>query len=56
MTSCFWADGPFEPTAVPSGAPICPRCGTPIAAVTSVGPTDHVATPCGCAVPGDVLE
>lgn len=33
-----------------------PRCGTPIEAVVSSGPLEHVATPCGCPAPGDVLE
>lgn len=34
----------------------CPRCETPIARVVSYGPTTHEATPCGCRVPGHVLE
>ncbi|WP_243637900.1 hypothetical protein [Natrarchaeobius oligotrophus] len=60
MTGCFWADDPFESVdpggADEDGPTRCPRCGTPIAIVSSTGPTTHVATPCGCRVPGDVLE
>ncbi|RQG91818.1 hypothetical protein [Natrarchaeobius chitinivorans] len=59
MTGCFWADDPFgsiEPEDEPDDSVTrCPRCETPIAIVSSVGPTTHVATPCGCRVPGDVL-
>lgn len=28
--------------------PDCPTCGSPIAMVTMTGPTDGVASPCGC--------
>ncbi|ARS91922.1 hypothetical protein B1756_17700 [Natrarchaeobaculum aegyptiacum] len=38
------------------GVTPCPRCGTPIEAVTSSGPLEHVASPCGCPAPGAVLE
>ncbi|MGQ3414291.1 hypothetical protein ACT4ML_18845 [Natrinema sp. LN54] len=34
----------------------CPRCDVPIALVVSYGPTTHEASPCGCRVPGDILE
>lgn len=34
----------------------CPRCDAPIALVVSYGPTTHEASPCGCRVPGDILE
>jgi hypothetical protein len=28
--------------------PTCPTCGSPITMVTMIGPTDGVASPCGC--------
>ncbi|WP_263017745.1 hypothetical protein [Natronobiforma cellulositropha] len=31
----------------------CPLCGDPVTVVTSTGPSTHVASPCGCRVPGD---
>ncbi|ELZ10282.1 hypothetical protein [Natrialba aegyptia] len=34
---------PFEP-------PRCPRCGTPIAQKTMIGPGEAIAGPCGCRV------
>lgn len=34
----------------------CRRCGTPIASVTSVGPHEHYAGPCGCRVSPSVLD
>ncbi|WP_169732113.1 hypothetical protein [Halostagnicola larsenii] len=33
-----------------SALPACPRCGTPVALVTSRGPTEHICSPCGCEV------
>ncbi|ARS91219.1 hypothetical protein [Natrarchaeobaculum aegyptiacum] len=55
-SGCFWADDPFElPEYGPDVTP-CPRCGTPITHVTSTGPLEHVAIPCGCPAPGELLE
>ncbi|WP_049922982.1 hypothetical protein [Halopiger djelfimassiliensis] len=31
--------------------PQCPNCGRPVTIVTTIGPTEGVATPCGCHVP-----
>lgn len=39
----------FEPDA--QRANPCPSCGHPIAAVTTTGPTTHVAQSCGCEIP-----
>lgn len=36
--------------------PDCPACGTPIAMVTMTGPTDGVASPCGCPFVPETLE
>ena len=37
--------------------PKCPRCGAPVAAVATVGPTEGVAAPCGCRVaPGSITD
>jgi hypothetical protein len=36
-------DADEEPTF-----PTCPTCDSPIAMVTMVGPTDGIASPCGC--------
>ncbi|SFS64992.1 hypothetical protein [Halostagnicola kamekurae] len=36
--------------------PQCPRCGRPVTRVTSTGPTDHTASPCGCRVSPNLLE
>ncbi len=36
--------------------PLCPRCGEPVLLVTSRGPHDHEANPCGCRVSGNLLE
>lgn len=36
--------------------PQCPRCGRPVTRVTSTGPAEHTASPCGCRVSGDLLE
>lgn len=56
MTSdCSWADDSTPAADDPDATP-CPRCGTPIAAVSSAGPDTAVATPCGCPVPADTLE
>ncbi|WP_161493133.1 hypothetical protein [Natrarchaeobaculum aegyptiacum] len=53
---CFWADDPFAlPEDDPDATP-CPTCGTPIEALGTADPDQHVAVPCGCPVPGDVLE
>lgn len=63
MIARFWANDPVESTDPTDGdgdggdsKPRCPRCGTPVLVVTGLGPTEHVATPCGCRVPGDLLE
>lgn len=50
-----WAN---ETDLDPEDAPFpqCPRCGRPVTRVTSTGPTDHTASPCGCRVSGDLLE
>ncbi|WP_254522483.1 hypothetical protein [Natrinema caseinilyticum] len=33
----------------------CPNCGGPVSSVTSRGPADHTAGPCGCSLtPGQV--
>lgn len=42
--------------ATATSLPDCPVCGRPIATVTLTGPTDGVASPCGCQVVPDVLE
>lgn len=34
----------------------CPRCGEFVSVVTSIGPTEHIARPCGCRVSGSLLE
>ncbi|WP_049923725.1 hypothetical protein [Halopiger djelfimassiliensis] len=40
-----------------SSVPECPRCGTPVATVSVIGPIDAVAGPCGCRVaPGSVMN
>ncbi|WP_440771000.1 hypothetical protein [Natronorubrum sp. DTA28] len=31
-----------------SDYPSCPNCGETVAIVVTTGPTDHVASPCGC--------
>lgn len=36
--------------------PNCPTCGSPIAMVTMTGPTDGVASPCGCQFVPESLE
>ncbi|WP_255194092.1 hypothetical protein [Natronobeatus ordinarius] len=36
--------------------PTCPHCGTPVATVTSRGPTEHYASPCGCRIRAGALE
>ncbi|MDJ1432155.1 hypothetical protein [Halostagnicola sp. A-GB9-2] len=36
--------------------PLCPHCGRPVTRVTSTGPADHTASPCGCRVSGNLLE
>lgn len=53
-----------EPTAEASDAHVasardiaasvehCPRCGEPMVSVTSVGPHEHYAVPCGCRTSG----
>lgn len=48
----------IAPTDSPAGrrTVACPRCETPIALIVSYGPTTHEATPCGCRVPGSILE
>ncbi|WP_207587215.1 hypothetical protein [Halomontanus rarus] len=33
----------------------CPRCGKPVWMVTSVGPLEHYASPCGCRLPASGL-
>ncbi len=40
----------------PESLPPCPRCGTPVANVTTVGPTAQYARPCGCRIPVGVFE
>ncbi|ARS89249.1 hypothetical protein [Natrarchaeobaculum aegyptiacum] len=55
-SGCFWADDPFElPEYGPDVTP-CPNCGTPISEVATTDALEHVAIPCGCPVPGGVLE
>lgn len=44
----------LDPTESPF--PQCPRCGRPVTRVTSTGPTDHTASPCGCRVSPNLLE
>ncbi|ELY85543.1 hypothetical protein [Natrialba taiwanensis] len=34
----------------PFELPRCPRCGTPIAQKTMIGPGEAIAGPCGCRV------
>jgi hypothetical protein len=36
--------------------PSCPTCGSPIAMVTMTGPTDGIASPCGCQFVPDAHE
>ncbi|WP_207587229.1 hypothetical protein [Halomontanus rarus] len=33
----------------------CPRCGAPVSMVTSGGPLEHYASPCGCRLPAGGL-
>ncbi len=50
-----WADETdLDPADCPF--PLCPRCGRPVTRVTSTGPADHTASPCGCRVSGNLLE
>lgn len=36
--------------------PDCPRCGTPVSKVTSRGPMERFASPCGCPLVPGALE
>ncbi|MCU4974304.1 hypothetical protein OB955_16380 [Halobacteria archaeon AArc-m2/3/4] len=36
--------------------PLCPRCDHPVVAVTTRGPHDHVASPCGCRLSSGTLD
>ncbi|QLG47335.1 hypothetical protein [Natrinema halophilum] len=39
----------------PMSLTLCPSCGEPVGSVTSRGPLDHTAGPCGCSLtPGEV--
>ncbi|KDE57531.1 hypothetical protein EL22_11495 [Halostagnicola sp. A56] len=50
-----WAnETDLDPESCPF--PQCPRCGRPVTHVTSTGPTDHTASPCGCRVSPNLLE
>ncbi|MFC4247334.1 hypothetical protein ACFOZ7_10035 [Natribaculum luteum] len=40
----------------PESFPPCPRCDTPVADVTTVGPTAQYARSCGCRIPVGALE
>ncbi|QLG47332.1 hypothetical protein [Natrinema halophilum] len=41
--------------APPASRSQCPNCGDPVATVTSRGPLDHTAGPCGCSLtPGQM--
>jgi hypothetical protein len=46
------AEGPMSRETVDADEeptfPTCPTCDSPIAMVTMVGPTDGIASPCGC--------
>ncbi|QLG50786.1 hypothetical protein [Natrinema halophilum] len=36
--------------------PTCPRCDAPVSQVTMRGPTEQIATPCGCSIAPGTLE
>ncbi|MDQ2049068.1 hypothetical protein RBH26_01080 [Natronolimnohabitans sp. A-GB9] len=39
-----------------SSVPDCPSCGSSVASMTVLGPTDGVVAPCGCRIAPDALE
>ncbi|WP_254522995.1 hypothetical protein [Natrinema caseinilyticum] len=43
-------------TAAEASLPTCPRCGVRVSQVTMRGPTEQVATPCGCSIAPGSLE